>query len=82
MDNEFASANFFSGSSAYPQDACNLPAEYSLAAADTPLHWTNTISYYLPFGEGKMLLDVKATLAAAPNGVSITFAIRTIQQEQ
>jgi trimeric autotransporter adhesin len=23
---------------------------------DTPLRWTNTVSYYLPFGKGKMLL--------------------------
>jgi hypothetical protein len=56
MDNEFASGNFFSGSSASPQDAYNLEAEYSLAVADTPLRWTNTLSYYLPFGKGKMFL--------------------------
>jgi len=56
MDNEFASGNFFSGSSGSPQDAYNLAAEYSLAVADTPLRWTNTVSYYLPFGKGKMLL--------------------------
>ncbi|MBV9036774.1 MAG: TonB-dependent receptor [Acidobacteriaceae bacterium] len=55
-DNEFASGNFFSGSSGSPQDAYNLAAEYSLAVTDTPLRWTNTVSYYLPFGKGKMLL--------------------------
>ncbi len=56
MDNEFASGNFFSGSSSAPQDAYNLAAEYSLAVTDTPLRWANTVSYYLPFGKGKMLL--------------------------
>ncbi|MFL6465466.1 MAG: carboxypeptidase regulatory-like domain-containing protein [Bryobacteraceae bacterium] len=56
MDNEFGSGNFFSGSSGSPQDAYNLAAEYSLAVTDTPLRWANTVSYYLPFGKGKMLL--------------------------
>ena len=56
MDNEFASGNFFSGSPSAPQDAYNLAAEYSLAVTDTPLRWANTVSYYLPFGKGKMLL--------------------------
>lgn len=56
MDNEFASGNFFSGSVAAPQDAYDLAAEYSLAVTDTPLRWSNTLSYYLPFGKGKTFL--------------------------
>lgn len=57
MDNEFAGSNFFSGSSKAPQDAYNLDAEYSLAVSDTPLRWSNTVSYTLPFGKGKAFLN-------------------------
>ena len=56
MDNEFASGNFFSGSSSAPQSAYNLEAEYSLALSDTPLRWSNTLTYELPFGKGKRFL--------------------------
>ena len=56
MDNEFASGNFFSGSSSAPQNAYNLEAEYSLALSDTPLRWSNTLTYELPFGKGKRFL--------------------------
>ena len=55
-DNEFASGNFFSGSSTAPQNAYNLSAEYGLALTDTPMRWTNTLTYELPVGKGKMLL--------------------------
>jgi hypothetical protein len=57
MDNEFGSGNFFSGSSSSPQDAYNLAAEYSLALYNTPLRWTNSVTYDLPFGKGKMFLN-------------------------
>ncbi len=57
MDNEFASGNFFSGTSALPQNAYNLEAEYSLAVSDTPLRWSNTMTYELPFGKGKKFLS-------------------------
>ncbi len=56
MDNEFASGNFFSGSSSAPQNAYNLEAEYALALSDTPLRWSNTLTYELPFGKGKEFL--------------------------
>ena len=56
MDNEFASGNFFSGSSTAPQDAYNLAAEYSLAVTDTPLRWSNSLTYGLPIGKGKTFL--------------------------
>ena len=56
MDNEFASGNFFSAASSAPQNAYNLGAEYSLAAADTPLRWTNTLTYELPFGRNRMFM--------------------------
>lgn len=56
MSNEFATGNFFSSAPAVPQNAYNLGAEWGLANGDTPLRWTNTLTYELPFGKGKMLL--------------------------
>ncbi len=74
MDNEFASGNFFSGSSSSPQDAYNLNAEYSLAIADTPLRWTNTLTYELPVGKGKMLLgNTSKWLDLAIGGWQVNF---------
>ncbi|HST78002.1 MAG TPA: carboxypeptidase regulatory-like domain-containing protein, partial [Verrucomicrobiae bacterium] len=73
MDNEFAGTNFFSGSSTAPQDAYNLAAEYSLAVADTPLRWSNTVSYYLPFGKGKMFLNKSKLVDYAVGGWQVNF---------
>lgn len=56
MDNELASGKVLSGSSTAPQGAYNLGAEYSLAIIDTPLRWTNTVSYTLPLGKGQKFL--------------------------
>ena len=68
MDNEFATGNFYSASSSAPQDAYNLGAEYSLAASDTPLRWSNSITYYLPFGAGKPFLSHSKLLDMAVGG--------------
>lgn len=68
MDNEFGSGNFFSGTSSAPQDAYNLAAEYSLAVNDTPLRWTNTMTYQLPVGRGKMFLNNNKWLDYAVGG--------------
>lgn len=56
LSNEFGTGNFFSSQPAVPQDAYNLGAEWGLANGDTPLRWTSTLTYELPFGKGKMLL--------------------------
>jgi hypothetical protein len=73
-DNEFGSGNFFSGSSGAPQSVYNLEAEYSLAVADTPLRWTNTLTYYLPFGKGKTFLkDANKALDLAVGGWQVNF---------
>jgi len=74
MDNEFASGNFFSGSSSAPQDAYNLAAEYSLAIVDTPLRWSNTLSYFLPVGKGKAFLGNASRLVdLAVGGWQVNF---------
>lgn len=56
LSNEFATGNFFSSQPGVPQNAYDLGAEWGLANGDTPLRWTNTLTYELPFGKGKMLL--------------------------
>jgi hypothetical protein len=62
-DNEFGTGgsnafNTFSGSTpaSQPQNYYNLGAEWSLAAVDTPIRFTNSFTYALPFGKGKILL--------------------------
>jgi hypothetical protein len=73
-DNEFASTNFFSGASSFPQNAYNLEAEYSLAVSDTPLRWSNTLTYELPFGKGrKFLSSANKALDLAVGGWQINF---------
>jgi hypothetical protein len=42
---------------AEPQNPYNLNAEYALANIDTPLHLATSISYELPIGKGKWLLN-------------------------
>jgi hypothetical protein len=63
-DNEFGTGgsnafNTFSGSTpaSQPQNYYNLGAEWSLAAVDTPMRFTQAFTYALPFGKGKMLLN-------------------------
>ncbi|MFL6448420.1 MAG: carboxypeptidase regulatory-like domain-containing protein [Bryobacteraceae bacterium] len=74
MDNEFASSNFFGAASAFPQNAYNLEAEYSLAVSDTPLRWTNTMTYELPFGKGKKFLSgANKALDLAVGGWQVNF---------
>lgn len=68
MDNEFASGNFFSSISGYAQDYYNLNNEYSLAVNDTPLRYTNTVSYDLPFGKGRTYLNSSRLLNYAVGG--------------
>lgn len=62
-DNEYGAGggnafNTFSNSTppSEPQNAYNLGAEWGLAAQDTPLRFTGTWSYDLPFGNGKRFL--------------------------
>ncbi|PWU07877.1 MAG: hypothetical protein C5B51_08835 [Terriglobia bacterium] len=62
-DNEFGngtsnSFNGFSGSTppSQPQDYYHLQNEWSLSSVDTPLRFTGTWSYALPFGKGRHFL--------------------------
>ncbi len=40
-----------------PQNPYNMAAEYAFSNIDTPLRWSTAVSYELPFGKGKSLLN-------------------------
>lgn len=40
-----------------PQDIYGMAGEWGLSYLDSPLRWTNAITYELPFGKGRMLLS-------------------------
>jgi hypothetical protein len=76
-DNEFGSApsnamNLFSNPSnnppTQPQNVYDLGSEWALAAVDTPLRFTGTWSYNLPFGRGKKFLNGSRVLDYAIGG--------------
>lgn len=75
MDNAFGTGNFFTTNNAgQPQDAYNLDAEYSLAVVDTPLRWSNTLTYQLPIGKGKMFMgNASKWLDLAIGGWQVNF---------
>ena len=40
-----------------PQNPYNMAAEYAFSNIDTPLRWSTSVSYDLPFGKGKALAN-------------------------
>ena len=40
-----------------PQNPYNLPSEYAFSNVDSPLRWTTSFSYDLPFGKGKKFVN-------------------------
>jgi hypothetical protein len=78
-DGSFGASNYFITSSTSPQDAYNLPAEYGLAIVNTPSSWKSAISYELPFGKGKRLLNHSAALNYLAGGwqVNVVNLIQT-----
>ncbi len=74
-DNEFGAGgsnafNGFAGSTppAQPQNYYNLPAEWALSSVDTPLRFTTSFTYDLPFGKGKKYLNGSKWLDYAVGG--------------
>jgi len=76
-DNEFGSgtANALNGLGSAGtggiQNIYNLGAEWGLAAADTPIRWSGTWIYQLPFGKGKPWLNNNKVLDWVAGGWSI-----------
>jgi len=53
------------------QNIYNIAAEWALAAADTPIRWTGTWTYELPFGKGKAFLNNNKVLDWVVGGWSV-----------
>ncbi|HEX4228818.1 MAG TPA: TonB-dependent receptor [Bryobacteraceae bacterium] len=49
--------NTLNGGAAGPQNPYNMAAEYAFSNIDSPLRWTTSFSYELPFGKGKTFLN-------------------------
>jgi trimeric autotransporter adhesin len=47
------------GAQGAPQNPYNTAAEYSLSNVDTPVRWTMSLSYELPIGRGKDLVNIQ-----------------------
>jgi hypothetical protein len=74
-DNEFGNGgsnafNGFSGSTppSQPQNYYNLGAEWSLSSINTPVRYTTTFTYELPFGKGKRYWNSSKLLDYAVGG--------------
>jgi hypothetical protein len=66
------------GSSGAPQNPYNIAGEYSLSNVSTPLRWTTSFSYDLPFGKGRQMLANSAILDAIVGGWTVN-AVATYQ---
>jgi len=63
------------GAQGAPQNPYNIAAEYSLSNFDTPVRWTSSVSYDLPFGKGKPFANSNAILDAVVGGWAINSVI-------
>ncbi len=50
-------ANTLNGGNKGPQNPYDMSAEYAFSNIDTPLRWSTAISYELPFGKGKPMMN-------------------------
>ena len=63
--------NTLNSGAAGPQNPYNMAGEYSFSNIDTPLRWATSLSYELPFGKGKMLLNHGGVVNYVVGGWSI-----------
>jgi hypothetical protein len=59
------------GAQGGPQNPYNLAAEYSLSNIDSPLRWSTSISYDLPFGKGHQFVNNNTLLDLVVGGWTI-----------
>lgn len=64
-------ANNLNGGNVGPQDAYNMAAEYSLSNIHSPHRWATALTYELPFGKGKSMLNSSKALDYIVGGWSI-----------
>ncbi len=63
--------NTLNGGAKAPQDPYNMAAEYAFSNIDTPFRWSTAISYQLPFGKGKPMLNRGGVLDYIAGGWSV-----------
>ena len=63
--------NFLNGGNAGPQNPYNFGSEYGLSNVDAPLRWSSAITYELPFGKGRKMLNHNRALDEVVGGWSI-----------
>jgi len=71
-DKQFGESNTFSSRSANPLDANDLDAEYSRSLLDAPHRVNMTVTYELPFGEGKRWVNRGGAANALLGGWAVT----------
>jgi hypothetical protein len=54
--------NTLNGGAKGPQNPYDMASEYSFSNIDTPFRWATAVSYELPFGKGKAMLNSKTAL--------------------
>jgi hypothetical protein len=64
-----------SGAQGYPQNPYDVAAEYSLSNFDTPLRWTTSLSYDLPFGKGRPFANSSRLVDAVVGGWTVNSVI-------
>jgi hypothetical protein len=63
------------GAQGAPQNPYDIAAEYSLSNFDTPLRWTSSVSYDLPFGKGKPFANTNTLVDLLVGGWTINSVI-------
>jgi hypothetical protein len=59
------------GAQGAPQNPYDVAAEYSLSNFDTPIRWTTSLSYDLPFGKGKPFANSSNLLDVVVGGWTV-----------
>ncbi|HEX4807907.1 MAG TPA: TonB-dependent receptor [Bryobacteraceae bacterium] len=71
--------NTLNGGGAGPQNPYNMAAEYAFSNIDSPLRWTTSFSYALPFGKGKPFLSSSNIIVSNIVGGWSVNAVSTFQ---
>jgi hypothetical protein len=71
-DNQFGEGNTFSARTAAPLDANNLDAEFGTSLLNAPHRFNLTVTYELPFGQGKRWLNSGGAMNALFGGWAVT----------
>ena len=71
-DNQIGEGNFFAGSSSTPLNNYDLDREYTTSLLDTPHRLNLSLTYELPFGQGKRWLNRGGAVTALLGGWQVS----------